>query len=543
MVRLRPSPPGVPVRFVPYEPDIRRRAERPPALCADLKPDQEGALSVFLRTMAIAPDTASSIQSGYHIGMGRNRRLSVIHSTQPLTARRATWFALADSRNGGATARDVLERLVAEGRLPPNRRATSNELVLGVLRHRLTLSHLLGQWVAGAWQRVDPSLRPVLLLGSYELIYLDGVPAFAAVNESVELAKVVAGNVGGRFVNALLRRLQREIEHHRIAAGDADVVRAIPIDPQRSCQFRMPILPDPARHPVDHLALATSHPGELVAGWISTFGLPDARRTGLAGLARPPVLLRPNRLRIDATALVDRLAAEGFDATADAERRAVDVPRAASLFASAAYREGLFQPQDRTAMAVVEAMGPRPGQVVVDLCAGLGTKSTQLAEHMNDEGVVVACDKENRRLERIRDNAGRLGLRSIRVTGLDQLDATLAELDRIDWILVDAPCSNTGVLARRPEARYRFSRAGLKQLQAIQIELLEQAAERSRPKTRLAYSTCSLEPEENEEVTALFARRRPRWRLLDARRVLPSGDVRPGLWHDGGYLALWTPDK
>jgi len=493
--------------------------------------------------MAIAPDTAPSVQSEYHTGMGRNRRLSVIHSKQPLTARQAAWFALADGRNGRPTARDVLDRLVAEDRLAPERRAAANELVLGVLRHRLTLSHLLGLWVAGSWQRVDAPLRPVLLLGAYELIYLDGVPAFAAVNESVELAKAVVSHAGGHFVNALLRRLQREIEHHRIVAADADVVRAIPIDPQRSCQFRAPILPDPARHPVDHLALATSHPGELVAGWVSALGLPTAQRIGLAGLARPPVVLRPNRMRIDASALVDRLATEGFHGVADAEGRAVDVPQASSLFASTAYHEGLFQPQDRTAMAVVEAMDPRPGQIVVDLCAGLGTKTTQLAERMNDEGVVVACDKEKWRLEKIRGNAERLKLRSVRVAGLDHLDATLADLDSIDWILVDAPCSNTGVLARRPEARYRFSRAGLKQLQAIQIELLEQAAERSRPETRLGYSTCSLEPEENEEVTALFARRRPQWRLLDARRVLPSGDVGPGLWHDGGYLALWAPDK
>jgi 16S rRNA (cytosine967-C5)-methyltransferase len=472
--------------------------------------------------------------------MTASRRSSPFPANVPLTSRQAAWIVLSDNRFPAVPARDDLDRLVADNRLPADYRGSALELILGVLRHRLTLSHVLGNWVAGGWRRVDRPLRPMLLLGAYQSLYQDEVPAFAAIYESVELAKSVAGPRGSRFVNALLRRLQREIEHRRIDADQADATRSIPIDPAHSCQFREPILPNPARHPTEHLALATSHPVELVADWIRVFGLKTARQITFAGLARPPVVLRPNRMRTEAAALVQRLAGEGFQACADPQGRAVDVPVATSLMTSAAYREGLFQPQDRTAMAVVEAMNPQPGQVIVDLCAGLGTKTTQLAESMNDEGLVIACDKENRRLEAIRGNAERLGLTSIRVVHLDQVEALLTTLDRIDWILVDAPCSNTGVLARRPEARYRFKRGSLTELQAIQVGLLEHAVRQARPGTRLAYSTCSLEPEENEHVTALFAAHQPRWQRLNACRVLPSGDNRPGRWHDGGYWALWA---
>ncbi len=490
--------------------------------------------------MAI-PASATLTESGYHTFMTAIRKSSAFPVNVPLTARQAAWTVLSDNRFPSATARDELDRLVAENRLPTDYRGSALELILGVLRHRLTLSHVLGNWVAGGWRRVDRPLQPVLLLGAYQVLYQDEVPAFAAIHESVELAKSVAGTPGSRFVNALLRRLQREIEHLRIDPAQAEAARSIPIDPARSCQFREPVLPDPAQHPAEHLALSTSHPLELVADWIRAFGLETARRICMVGLARPPVVLRPNRMRTEAAALVRRLADEGFQACADPQRRAVDVPSATSLMSSAAYREGLFQPQDRTAMAVVEATDPQPGQVIVDLCAGLGTKTTQLAESMHDEGIVIACDKEDWRLAGIRENADRLGLTSIRVVHPDQLEAMLITLDRIDWILVDAPCSNTGVLARRPEARYRFKRASLAELQAIQVALLEQAARLATPNTRLAYSTCSLEPEENEQVTALFATRQPRWKLLNACRVLPSGDAQPGCWHDGGYWALWAP--
>jgi len=473
-------------------------------------------------------------------GMHGSRQSHTSNASCVCTARQAALEVLLAPPSAGP-AGDRLDRLVASGRLPSHECPLAYELVMGVLRHRLTLTHLLGTFVAGSWRSVDGRVRQVLLLGAYQLLFLDGVPAFAAVSESVELAKRVAGRSAAGFVNALLRRLQREIDRLRVDEQEADPARSIPIDPCRYCRFHSPVLPDPDSNLVDHLALATSHPNQLVARWLRAFGPERTRQICLAGIARPPVVVRPNRLRTTATALAERLRSEGLKAAPDPDGRAVDLLQASALTRTAAFREGLFQPQDRTAMAVVEAMQLHPGDVVIDLCAGLGTKTTQMAESMADQGTVWACDKQSRRLEAIRANAGRLGLASVHAVPLSHLAEAVADLDRIDWILVDAPCSNTGVLARRPEARYRVTRVSLAKLQAIQLELLELATRLARPNTRLAYSTCSLEPEENEDVVALFGQRQTRWRLERTCRIFPLGDLQPGRWHDGGYWALFRP--
>jgi 16S rRNA (cytosine967-C5)-methyltransferase len=138
----------------------------------------------------------------------------------------------------------------------------------------------------------------------------------------------------------------------------------------------------------------------------------------------------------------------------------------------------------------------------------------------------------------IRENAHRLGLTCVRTVNPGELDQMLADRHAIDWVLIDAPCSNTGVLARRPEAKYRVSPKGLARLQGVQLGLLEQAAQLAGKHTRLAYSTCSIEPEENEDLITRFRQGQPQWQLTQAHRALPSGDVRPGYWHDGGYWAL-----
>ncbi len=458
-----------------------------------------------------------------------------------LPARLAALRILSDLRESRRTVRESIDVLIHRDELAGRELGLTTELVMGVVRHRLTLARILDCLADRGWKRIDRQLRDVLMLGAYQLIWLDGIPEFAAVNESVEQAKAAGGPRGGRFANALLRQLLREIEQRRIPNEHADAVRAVPIDERHCCQFRRPMLPDPATKPVEHLAVVTSHPVWLVSRWASVLGIEETTRICRAGMSRPPIFLRPNPLRTAPADLLARLLEEGYQAQLSSTGDAIVVAHAAALTRSAAFVQGWFQPQDRTAMEVVRQMSLSPGQQVIDLCAGAGTKATQIAEIMHNRGTVLACDKDEGKLERVRANCERLGYTIVRTVSLSEIEAAAASLGKVDWILIDAPCSNTGVLARRPEARYRINRRLLGTLSGLQRQLLARAARLAGERTRLLYSTCSIDPAENEDVTSRFARTHPQWRLSASRRTLPAaGEPAAADWHDGGYWAIWV---
>lgn len=458
----------------------------------------------------------------------------------PLTARRAALRVLADLRDGRRTAREAIDALISRQPLSPADVALTTELVMGVIRHRLTLASVLGRFTRNRWPRINRMLQHILMLGGYQLIWLDGIPEFAAVHEAVEQARAEGGARTAGFVNAVLRQLQRDIEHRRLPIDDADPARAVPVDRRTCCQFRRAVLPDPEQSPTGHLAEATSHPAWLVSRWIATYGWNRARAVCQAGMHRPPIFLRPNALRTDLAGLIERLAAEAIDARPSPCGTMAVVDHAGPAMHSAAFADGLFQPQDPTAMTPVRQMRLQRDSVVLDLCAGLGTKTTQMAEAMHDRGAVLACDADESRLDALLANCRRLGHTSVRTVRLAELERAVADLPRLDWILIDAPCSNAGVLARRPEARYRLNARAIENLSRTQLDLLDRAAHLARPETKLCYSTCSIDPAENEEVAAAFAQSHRDWRLASSALTLPEPGETSIAWRDGGYWSTWV---
>jgi len=483
-----------------------------------------------------------------------------------MKAREAAVAVLSDARAGRRTARRSLDELIERYRIVPADVSLANELVWGVMRHRLTLEAVLRPATKGRWNGVGSTLQHILLVAAYQLMWLDAVPAFAAVNEAVEQAKREGGRRAAGFVNAVLRFMQRHMLARDDRAPADDPQCSVPTAPGRYCRFDMPVLPDPAAAPVAYLAAATSHPEILVRRWIKAFGPKAAEMICAAGTRRPPLILRPNVLRTDAVTLAERLRAEGCDVevagigngparspekkdaavqpACDSSREHDAVvllrasPPSAALSRLAAFRDGLFQPQDMTAMQPVRAAGVRIGDVVLDLCAGYGTKATQAAEQMADRGLVIASDSDPGKLGALADNCRRLGITCVRTASPDELAAVVAAQRRLDVILVDVPCTNTGVLARRPEARYRFTPAALRALATTQARLLHRAAELARPETRLCYSTCSLEMEENEGIVEDFCERHRNWRVLRSQLTLPQCGAGPVDWCDGGFFAV-----
>jgi len=447
--------------------------------------------------------------------------------------------------DGYTFGQDLLAEMQAAQPLASVDAALASELVIGVSRHRLTAEHLASRFYRGRWGGVQPSVRVILATAVYQLCWLDRVPDYAAVDQAVRQAKR-HGRGASSIVNAVLRRVTQCRGDVIDRPSAPDPRRYLPIDANRGRVFSENVLPDPARRPLDYLVVVTSHPPWLVERWHRRFKPALCRQVCEAGQRRPALVLRPNVMRIAPEDLCRQLVEQGGRARllslsgaavaigGPAAVLVEDGPAADSLEAVTA---GFCQPQDSTSQLALRLAPPQPGEFVLDLCAGVGTKATQAAELMRDSGIVVASDTDESKLARIPASAERLGLHVIKPVPADCLDGALAEIGRRpDVILVDAPCTNTGVLARRPEARYRASHKALLELTAAQRRLLEKAARLAGPQTRLIYTTCSLEAEENEEQIGWFRRRAPNWRVAAQALTLPDAD------RDGGFAAVLTRD-
>jgi 16S rRNA (cytosine967-C5)-methyltransferase len=456
-----------------------------------------------------------------------------------MDARTAALRALGDLREGRKTARQAIEALIAQYGLPDRERPLAMELVTGVVRRRLTLAAILGHFTQHRWKHVSRRLQHVLMIGTYQILWLDSIPVFAAVNEAVNQAKAEGGRRAGQFVNAVLRQLERRIDQRRIPTEKADPTRSVPIDRVDSCQLVDAVLPDPTQKSIDYWSQATSHPAWLVSRWIDAYGPDHTRSICMAGTMRPPIFLRPNPLKTDMPTLINLLIEAGFEPQSSASGDSILVEHTALLTGSPLLTAGLVQPQDPTSMLPVRNMGLKPGQTVLDLCAGLGTKTTQMVELMKDDGIILATDVDDGRLTGQAETVQRLGYKCAQIVPKAEVEARAASLGQLNWILVDAPCSNSGVLARRPEIRYRINMQSLIKLGMVQLSLLEQAANLARPNTRIMYSTCSIDPEENEQVAVRFLQAHGDWQLIDSLLTLPDAGKTPADWHDGGYWAVF----
>jgi 16S rRNA (cytosine967-C5)-methyltransferase len=379
-------------------------------------------------------------------------------------------------------------------------RRLAHELAAGVLRGRAMLDRDLARRVAGDWQRVSEDVRDLLRLGAYQLRELDRVPAHAAVGTAVDVARREHGARTAGFVNAILRRMAREADACPPAGDDGDGDDA-----------------------VQGLARRYSHPAWLVARWIERYG--TARTVALLehDNRRPAVHLQPARW--DVERLANALAAAGIRSDGDAGGGlAVRGVRVAEL---PGFAEGAFVVQDAAQALGLAHVGIPDDALVWDACAAPGGKTATLARRCR----VVASDVRQERLARLQDTLRRAAPDS-RVLCADATRPPFGA-ERFDVVLLDAPCTATGTLAKHPDARWRLSPARLARMQAVQAALLDGAATTVRRGGVLVYMTCSLEPEENTEQMEGFLARHQAFRRDRDDLVLfpPDHDT------DGGYAA------
>ena len=390
----------------------------------------------------------------------------------------------------------ALDHELASHPLSPRDAALAMELVYGTLRWQRYLDWILAPHSRRRLETLDARVRVILRMTAYQIALLDRVPTFAAVNDAVTLAPRTPGVKP--FVNAVLRSFARRAPREREPAAPRD--------------------------PLEALATRCSFPTWLAARWVARFGREEAEALMRASNERPPLTLRANALRTTRDALAERLAAEeglAVRPTRHAPEGLVVGPGGAPA-SWRAFGDGSFAVQDEASMLVGRLLAPEPGATVADVCAAPGTKTTHIAELMADRGRVLAFDREPERLARVREAAARLG-----ITVVDARDGAVDVLapgfrDACDAVLVDAPCSNLGVLRRNPEVKWRRQPSDLGPASRQQSEILAAAATMVKPGGRLVYATCSLEPEENEAVVSAFLRARPEF-AIDApdKFVLP----------------------
>ena len=379
-------------------------------------------------------------------------------------------------------------------------RRWTRELVYGMLRHRSRLDALLAARVNGGLARLDADLADLLRLGAQQLLAMGSVPAYAAIAQTVELAKRRHGIGASKLANAVLRRLDREREA---------LTFATPADP------------------IDALALEHSHPRWLVARWVARWGAEDTARLLVANNLEAPIIVRPwHVVREQLEATLEAAGVHVTDAPLVADSMTISAPPV-GLTELGAYKQGLFHVQDPASTLVTKYACFASGAIVADLCAAPGGKTLELSR---TAGLVISSDASASRLARVAQNVARLEAQNVELL---VADARLPALDDVDGVLIDVPCTGTGTFRRHPDARWRLKMSDLAELGALQRAIIRAAATVVRPGGLLVYSTCSLEPEENDEQIESFLSEHPDWSLEPP----PDGAV-PDAVLDAGRLRV-----
>jgi 16S rRNA (cytosine967-C5)-methyltransferase len=483
------------------------------------------------------------------------------------TARQAAADILARSHARAGFASELIdEQLNRVAFANPADRGFVTQLVFGVLRRKGTLDALLTPFIRTPLHAVQPRVWDVLHLGAFQLLFLTHVPKHAAVHETVKLAEYVGSLQAKGFVNGVLRRVSELVTDEFTDRPGADAVpfgmgphhptpfpsEPLPPTPSpkrgggekpRPASFSppllgegllyrrltRPILPDPATSPDAYLAAACSWPKWLANRWLERYGPDECARLGFWFNSPPPLWIRVNKLHNDRETYRLRLAAALIDAEPGEHPQSLRLIEHQSIRDLPGYADGDFTVQDHSAMLVASAVAPQPGMRILDLCSAPGGKTTHLAELMDNRGTIAACDIDAKRLATVTALCQRLGVKDTETVLLKENEEPPS--GPYDAALVDVPCSNTGVLGRRPEVRWRLKPTEFEHLIRLQTRLLFQAIDRVKPGGVIVYSTCSIEPDENEGVVKAVRRG------IKGLAVEAEHHAIPGRPADGGYWA------
>lgn len=407
------------------------------------------------------------------------------------SARQAAFEALLKIQKEGAYSNLVVDATLKENEHFDERdKAFFSNLVYGTLDRLILIDYNLSMYLNQPVRKLKPELHTILRLGTYQLLFLDKVPSRAAVNESVNLAKVNKSAFAASLVNAVLRRV-----------ADNGLR-----------------LPEGSENDPDYLAIKYSCPEWLISMWIEAYGFDNAIALAEKALEAAPVVVKVNTLKTTVDDLIWKLAEEGVIAEKSTKfPDSLVLNNTGAVEELLAYQEGLFHAQDFASQICCKALDAKPGETVFDLCSAPGGKTFTIAQSMQNTGCVRAFDIYQSRVELIKNGAKRLGLDNV-YTYLSDATIFNENYGMADRVLCDVPCSGLGIIRRKPEIRFKKS-AEIDNLPEIQYSILCNAVKYLKDGGRLVYSTCTLNPKENDEICNRFLEEHPEF---EAVKVLPE---------------------
>lgn len=403
----------------------------------------------------------------------------------------------------GAFSNVALAQILRQEKLSDLDRRFCTELVYGTIKAGASLDWKISKYVSRPLEKIDAKILAILRVGMYQIFFLDRVPDSAAVNESVEIAKKFVNIGASKFVNGVLR----------------SAVRA----PQKS-DF-------PNDDSIESLALKSFHPAWLVKLFVEEFGFETAKKICATNNIEPPLCLRVNFLKTNRTEILNAL--KNFGAVAEESKL---VPEGIICRSHGALdnfkplKVGLCQVQDESSMLAARWLNPAENDFVIDCCAAPGGKATHIAELMKNHGRIIAADIFETKIEHIRQNSERLGIKIIEPVMLDAREIGEKFFNQADKVLIDAPCSGLGVIRRKADLRWKKSAVEIAELPKLQAEILSSAANAVKRGGTLIYSTCTIIRRENEEIVENFLKNNKNFKMVETKNFLPHIDGTDGFF-------------
>ncbi len=413
-----------------------------------------------------------------------------------INARRYALDILIDVDKNNAYSNLSMNKHLKDVKLEPVDRRFITEIVYGVIENKIYLDYMIRLLSKIKINKLNIVVINILRIGLYQIIFLDKIPTFAAVNECVQLAKKYDFRSSG-FVNGVLRNYTRSKDSIKI--------------------------PDFEDSPILHLSIKYSHPNWLIEKWINEFGMNDTIGLLKANNETPPLTVRTNTLLISKEELKEELSKEKIEAhDGKYMNEAINLSNVDRINDLVTYKRGYFQIQDESSMLVAHVVDPKPGDKILDVCAAPGGKSTHMAQLMENNGYILARDIHQHKLKLINDNAERLGISIVDTQCFDakELDTNLVE--KFDKVLVDAPCSGLGIIRRKPELKYTKKPDNIEDITELQLIILTNSSQYVKKGGYLIYSTCTITEEENSGIIERFTRCNSDFEVVNVSEYFPD---------------------
>lgn len=417
------------------------------------------------------------------------------------TNRKTAYLTLLEIEKNGAYSNLELNQQIQL--LKPDSPAFVRELVYGVTEQRMYLDYLLQRLIPRGLRGVKKQVLTLLRMGLYQIIFMDSVPDYAAVGETVRLAKKVAVGREG-FVNGVLRGYQKKREQIK--------------------------LPDRSTDTAAYLSVRYSCGLDIVRLWLSQYGIEKTEQLLAASNCTPKLSVRVNLLKTSREELSELLKAEGFETEEGTLSQRILFVRGSGLLETESYRKGLFSVQDQASCLTAEKLAPKAGDTVLDICAAPGGKSLAMAEIMENRGRIRAFDIYEHKLALLNREAERLGLSVIETEASDGTKERRELFESADCVLVDGPCSGLGVLRRKPEIKYREISDEGRSFAEKQLQILKTSAAYVKQGGRLLYSTCTINVTENSRVAERFLAEHKEFTVEEQMQLLPDDTETDGFF-------------